>query len=460
MNWQPHDYQRRAVAHVLAHPRCCLFLGCGLGKTVVTLTAAATLLSTCEARRVLVVAPKMVAQSTWRDEAAKWDHLRHLRFAHILGTPAQRARAMEAEADVWVTSRDLFVKVVESCGFRLPWDMVVLDELTSFKTPSSLRVKAMRRCSGITRVVGLTGTPAPNGLLDLWAQMACVDQGAALGTSYTRYRSTYFDCVEHNHIVVKAFPKRGAEEAIRARLAPVCLSMEAADYLALPPLVEVDSWVEAPHMERYREFEREQVLALDGEDVTAATAAALMNKLGQWANGCVYGEGRTEHEVHDAKLLRLAEIVEAAQSPVVCYYQYRSDVARARRALRGLRVAEYDGAASLEAWNAGAYDVLLAHPASVGYGLNMQRGGHVCAWLGTGWNLELCQQAVARLHRQGQREPVVSYRIACRGTVDERCLAALRGKEGTQAALLSALKEIRGRHASQEAAESQNAWQG
>lgn len=451
MRFVPYDYQRQAMQWVVDHPRCCLFLDMGLGKTVATLTAMQQLMDDCEVSRVLVVAPKKVAEATWSTEAAKWDHLRGFRVVKVLGSEKQRNMALAEQADVYVTGRDNFVWLVGKYGGRLPFDALVIDELTSFKSPKSERFKAMRiATAGMERVIGLTGTPAPNGLVDLWAQMYCIDQGERLGKSVTRYRETYFSQHKWNNITVRCELRPGCEEVIRKRIADICLSMQAKDYLQLPDLIVCDEKVTLGKraMDGYLKFEREKVMEFQtahGDEpahVLAASAAGLMNKLSQYANGAIYDGDRQVHEIHDEKLVRLAELVEAANSSgsgVLVFYQYQHDVPRITAYLKGKRVRKYQGEDDLNAWNAGEVDVLLAHPASTAYGLNMQRGGHYIVWMGMGWNLELYQQANARLHRQGQTHPVIVYRLMCEGTVDERASAALEGKKSVQQGLLDGL---------------------
>lgn len=447
MKFSPYPYQKAAVKWILDRPRCALFLDMGLGKTVVTLTAVKLLMDDCEVTRTLVVAPKRVAESTWATESAKWDHLSGLRVSLVLGDVKARRKALAADADVYVVSRDLFVWLCGECRWMLPFDMLVLDELSSFKSAGSLRSKAVRKVTaGFSRVVGLTGTPAANGLGDLWAEMYCIDCGERLGKYRTRFRDAYFSCVVWNNVVIKEIPKPGAREAIEGALADICLSMRAEDYLSLPPMVERDIPVVLPEkaMREYRTLERDSVLSLPEGDVTAVSAAALVSKLSQCANGSVYDENGEARKVHGAKAERLAEIVEAAGgSPVLVFYEFLHDVPAIEAALRGWRVRRYGGPSDLDDWNAGKVDVMLAHPASVAYGLNMQGGGHYVVWYGLTWNLELYTQANARLHRQGQRYPVTVLRLLGRGTVDERAAAALRGKDSEQTALLKAIRDMR-----------------
>lgn len=454
MKYVPYEYQRTAHEWIIRHPYCCLFLDMGLGKTVTTLTALRKLMDWGEVSRVLVVAPKKVAETTWTTEAAKWDHLCDLRVVKVAGTERRRRQALETPADVFVLGRDNFVWLAGLYNGRLPFDAVVLDELTGFKGPSSRRFKAMRLCrKSLERVIGLTGTPAPNGLKDLWGQLCVVDGGERLGTAVTRFREAYFDCFRRNNIIIRMTPKRGAADAIRRKIEDICLSMQSKDYLQLPPLLVHDVRVELSPavMGDYMRFERDMVLALPecsaDKPVTAASAAALMNKLSQYANGAVYDDDGAVRHIHDEKLEALAELVEgAAGSPVLVFYQYRHDIPRILERFKDLRTAVYEGAEELHRWNAGEIDVLLAHPASTAYGLNMQQGGHYIAWYGLGWNLELYQQANARLYRQGQEHPVIVYRLVCAGTVDERAAAALAGKSDMQQSLLDNLKYLIHKH--------------
>ncbi|MBR8705752.1 DEAD/DEAH box helicase [Bacteroides pyogenes] len=452
MIYKPYDYQRTAMQWIVDKPKCGLFLDMGLGKTVSTLTAIQQLIDDCEVSRVLVVAPKKVAETTWSTEAQKWEHLRDLKVVKVLGTEKQRCLALSQKADVYVTGRDNFVWLVGKYGGRLPFDTLVIDELTSFKSAKSERFKAMRiALPSVHRVIGLTGTPAPNGLIDLWAQMYCLDQGERLGRSVTKYREAYFETHRWNNIVVRCDVKKGCEEIIRNKIADICLSMQAKDYLQLPDLITHTATVElTPKVrEAYERFEREKVLEFKTEhgqepaNVLAQSAAGLMNKLAQFANGAVYDDSMQVHEVHSEKLDRLAEIVEAANgNSVLVFYQYKHDVTRIAAKLKGYRVRAYQGEKDLNDWNAGQIDVLLAHPASTAYGLNMQQGGHYIVWFGTGWNLEHYQQANARLHRQGQQHPVQVYKLICAGTVDEKASAALEGKKGVQQSLLDSLNYL------------------
>ena len=453
MRFTPYEYQERAIRFVEDHPRCCLFLDMGLGKTVATLTAIQHLLDWCEISRVLVIAPKKVAEATWSTEAAKWDHLTGMRVVKVMGTEKQRRTALHEDADVYVMGRDSMVWLATECKGRLPFDMVVIDELTSFKTPRSQRFKAFKLSTAqISRIVGLTGTPAPNGLVDLWAQIYCIDRGQRLGQSVTRYRDQYFTAYIWNNIPIRLTPKKGAEEEIRAKIADICLTMQAKDYLQLPDcrVVDVPVHLSDKVMKGYRDFERERVLELkqtvNGDEPTTIlvnSAAAMMNKLSQYANGAVYDAERNVQPIHEEKSERLAELMEEANGEhLLVFYTYKHDLPRIRKVLKGYRVETYEDEDTLKRWNAGEIDVLLAHPASCAYGLNMQFGGHYIVWYGAEWNLELYQQANARLHRQGQKHPVTVYRLVCSGTVDEKAASALDGKKTQQQTLLDGLKEL------------------
>ena len=456
MIYRPYEYQRRATKFVLEHSECGLLLDMGLGKSIITLTAIQELIDDCEISRVLVVAPKKVAETTWTTEAAKWDHLQGMKVAKVLGTEKKRKMALAEKADVYVIGRDNFVWLVGLYGGQLPFDVLVIDELSSFKNSKSQRFKAMRIARpSVRRVIGLTGTPAPNGLIDLWGQMYCIDMGQRLGKSVTKYRESHFETHKWNNIVVRCDVKKGHEDIIRNSIADICLSMQAKDYLQLPDLLMHTISVEmsSATMAAYNKFEREKVLEFkqehDGEtaNILANSAAGLMNKLAQFANGAVYDDERNIHEIHNEKVDKLAEIVEAANgNSVLVFYQFKHDIPRITKKLKGYRVEVYEDEKQLLDWNAGKIDVLLAHPASTAYGLNMQQGGHYIVWFGTGWDLELFQQANARLHRQGQQHPVTVYKLIGAHTVDERASASLENKKVKQQSLLDSLNYLIRKH--------------
>ena len=456
MIYKPYEYQQTAMQWIIDNPRCGLFLDMGLGKTVSTLTAIQQLIDDCEVSRTLVVAPKKVAETTWTTEAEKWEHLKALKVVKVMGTEKQRKLALATKADVYVIGRDSFVWLVGIFGGVLPFDVLVIDELTSFKSSKSNRFKAMRMATPtVKRVIGLTGTPAPNGLIDLWAQMYCIDMGERLGRSVTKYRETYFETHKWNNIVVRCDVKKGCDDIIRRKISDICLSMQAKDYLQLPDLLThtVKVYLSPSVTAAYSKFEKEKVLQFRDEhagepaNVLAQSAAGLMNKLSQFANGSIYDEEKNVHHIHDEKLDRLAEIIEAANgNSVLVFYQYKHDVDSIVRKLKDYTVRVYKDESDLKEWNEGHIDVLLAHPASTAFGLNMQQGGHYIVWYGTGWNLELFQQANARLHRQGQQYPVQVYKLVCANTVDERADAALDNKKGVQQSLLDSLNYLIRKH--------------
>lgn len=451
-----HPYQQKAVEFIKEHRAAALFLQMGLGKSVITLTAISDMLDDVEVSSVLVVAPKKVAESTWAQEVLAWKHLRHIRVSVALGDKRRRMEALARQADIYVTSRDLVAKILQEARIvGRTFDMLVLDELTSFKTYSATRVRAIRKARPFfRRCVGLTGTPTPNGLKDIWTQMYCVDMGASLGRSKTRFMAEYFDMVQHMGITIKCTPKTGAEKKIYKLLEPTVLTMKAEDYLQLPPFIERTIRVQPSEefMKKYRDFERENVLQFVDETdrqpqtVIAANAAALCNKLCQYANGAIYTEEHDVQWLNNEKLEALAELLETAQASgehMLLFYQFQHDVERIQRYCdkAGIKAVKYKTDADLREWNKGNIEVLLAHAASTAYGLNLQQGGHVVAWYGTGWNAEYYQQGNARLYRQGQQEPVRVYRLIVAGTMDDKALRAVEGKIMGQEAMLSALKE-------------------
>lgn len=443
MIYKPHEYQRQATQFLLDHKRAALFLDMGLGKTSITLTAVQELLfERFEVARVLVIAPLRVARDTWPAEVEKWEHLRGLRLSVVVGTEKQRAAALEADADVWVINRENIDWLVNFFAGRVwPFDMLIIDELSSFKNHQSKRFKALKRVLPyVNRVVGLTGTPAPNGLIDLWAQFRVLDGGERLGKSIGRYRRTYFIPEKTNGYVVYSYAlKRGAEDAIYRAIGGITLSMRAGDYLRLPGLTETSYSVDIPVPETYRELRREMVASVSGGVVDAANAAVLAGKLQQLASGAVYGENQEVLLAHDAKLDALEDLVEAANGqPVLVAYWFAHELERIRERLPQARVLSSSG--DFKAWNAGRVSVGLIHPASAGHGLNLQAGGHILIWFSLPWSLEAYQQTVARLYRQGQEKPVSVIRIVAENTIDEQIIQALDAKSVTQSALIDAVK--------------------
>lgn len=434
-------------------PYCALFLSCGLGKTVTTLTAILDLLEGCVISKVLVIAPKRVTQVTWRDEINNWNHLKGLRLSIIDGTADQRRAAMMADADIYAVSRDNITWLIQEYGgVRIPFDMVVIDELTSFKNHASKRFKALRKVRKfIPRVVGLTGTPSPNGLIDLWSQMYLIDEGQRLGKSIGRYRDEFFTVGQRNGDIVYSYiPKSPAEETeqkISTRISDICLSMSAEDYLKMPDKIMIYDNVEMDEKDyrRYKEFERERILELidSDEPLSAASAAALSNKLQQFANGAVYDSERNVMQVHDQKIEKLKELVEAANgNPVLIAYSFKHDLDKITEALKEYKPVKLQTPADVQRWNEGKIQVLITHPASCGHGLNLQKGGNTIIWYGNTWSLELYLQFNARLYRQGQKKPVYIHHIVTKGTVDEKIIRSLGGKKDTQDGLMNCIKEL------------------
>lgn len=444
MKYIPHAYQQYAKDKLIELPEAALFLDLGLGKTVTTLTAIDELMyDRFEVNRVLVIAPKRVAEDTWTTEAEKWDHLNHLKISRVLGSRKEREAALQEEADIYVINRENVVWLVERFRKNWPFDMVVVDELSSFKSNQAKRFKALRQVRPlIRRFVGLTGTPAPNGLLDLWPQMYLIDRGERLGKTISGYRNRYFYPEKSNGYVVYSYaPKPGAEEAIQKKIADICVSMKAEDYLAMQELTVNDISVKlsASEMRLYRKLEREKLMEIQGEEVTALTAASVYNKLLQMANGGIYTDAGDALEIHRKKLEALEEIVDtAAGQPVLVFYNYRHDYTRLAECFPEARTLKNQQ--DIRDWNEGRIPILLAQPASMGHGLNLQAGGHIIVWYGLNWSLELYQQANARLYRQGQKNGVIIHRLIAKGTVDEDVIRRLESKDQTQGSLLQSLK--------------------
>ena len=449
MKFIPHDYQKRAVSFIREHEAAGLFLEMGLGKTVITLTAIDELMNdSFEVSRVLVIAPLRVAEDTWSRESNKWDHLKHLKISKILGSAADRIRALKAQADIYVINREnvvWLVEYLEENRMKWPFDMVVIDELSSFKNNQAKRFKALRRMRpAIDRIVGLTGTPAANSLMDLWAEMYLLDRGERLGRTLTAYRGNWFRPGYGNgYVTYKWEPRRGALEAITKRIADITVSMKAEDYLTLPDKVEstIEVSLDEKGLKAYKEMEKESLIELEGEEIAALDAAAVMSKLLQMANGFIYDEAHNPRHIHEAKLDALGEILEAAESPVLVYYNFQADKDAILSRFHEAKLLENDS--TIEEWNKGKIKILLAHPASAGYGLNLQDGGHIMAWYGLPWSLEQYRQAVARLQRQGQKYPVMVYHLIAKGTVDEQVVASLSKKDMTQSALINILRDRR-----------------
>jgi len=437
-----HSYQLRAVDFIQQRKRCALWLDMGLGKSVTTLTAAADLLDGFAVSRVLVIAPLRVANSVWRQEAALWDHLRHLKVQVCTGTEKARLSALQSQADVYVINRENVPWLVAQYGKRWPFDCVVIDEASSFKNASSQRFKALRKTLPDTEyMILLTGTPSPNGLLDLWSQIYLIDFGNTLGRTMTAYKQRFF---EQDYMGYKFTPRAGSAEKIHALLRPHVLSMSAADYLQLPDRIDLIERVKLPAaaLQAYRDFEKTLLAELpDGEEVEAMSAAVLANKLLQFSNGAMYTDDLGNwSEIHDAKLEALADLIE--QNPnenILLAYNYKTDLVRLQKRFPQARVLDKNPD-TVRAWNDGEIELLLAHPASAGHGLNLQRGGSLIIWFGLNWSLELYQQFNARLHRQGQDKPVRVVHLIADDCIDERVMGVLSDKTAMQSALLQALK--------------------
>nr|DAP59453.1 MAG TPA: Chromatin remodeling complex ATPase [Caudoviricetes sp.] len=447
MNFIPHDYQKYCIDRIISDSNLGLFLDMGLGKTVITLTAVNELIyNRFEVGKVLVIAPKKVAETTWTNEAQKWEHLHNLRISRVIGTLSQRVRALNTPADVYVINRENVPWLVEYDRNAWRFDMVVIDELSSFKSSKAQRFKSLCYVrQHIKRLVGLTGTPASNGLIDLWAQIYLLDEGERLGKKITHFRAKYCDCNTHGGHFSTYAMKPGAEESIRAAISDICISMKAEDYLQLPEctVVDVPVYMDKRTEKRYEEFEREMLLQIDENTLDAGTAAVLSGKLMQFANGAVYDENRNAVEIHSGKLDTLSELVEGLNGQhALIFYNFRHDLERILRHLEKspLSIRELKTDQDQADWNAGKIDLLLAHPASAGYGLNLQQGGHHVIWFGLNWSLELYEQANKRLHRQGQQERVIIHRLITQNTRDADVADALAGKQDVQNALLEALK--------------------
>ena len=441
MKYKPHEYQTFATNFVLEHPACGLILDMGLGKSVITLSALwSLLLDSFDVGKVLVVAPKRVAENTWPTELAKWDHLDGLTWSLVLGSEKDRRAALQRRAKIYIINRENVAWLVDH--YRWDFDTLVIDELSSFKSSKAQRFRALKRVRPrISRVIGLTGTPQPNGLLDLWPQMYLLDMGQRLGRFVGGYRERFFLPDKRNREVIFSYkPKEGAEEKIYELISDICISMKATDFLDMPELVSSQIEVKMSDRERklYEDFERDMVLHLKDGDLDAVNAAALSNKLVQMANGAVYGDNRQVHHIHDRKLDALEDIIEAANGkPLLVAYWFKHDLERIRQRFD---VRTIDRPEDIADWNAGKIPVALIHPASAGHGLNLQDGGSTIVWFGLTWSLELYQQLNARLWRQGQKHTVVIQHLVTAGTHDEDIVGALEQKDMSQTALIAAVK--------------------
>ena len=449
MRYNPHEYQRFTTEYIEAHPVSAIFLDCGLGKTSITLTAVNDLMfDSFEIHRVLVVAPIRVASYSWPAEIEKWDHLEGLKYSVAVGTAAERLAALKRKADIYLINRENVQWLISESGIPFDFDMVVIDELSSFKNHQTKRFKALMKVRPkVKRIVGLTGTPSSNGLMDLWAEFRLLDMGERLGRFIGQYRTSYFRPDKQNGQVVFSYkPLPGAEKQIYGKISDITISMKSTDHLQMPELINSRYTVYLSEKEdsRYADLKKDLVLQLPDGDITAANAASLSGKLSQMANGAIYTDAGETVAIHERKLDALEDIIEAANGkPVLVAYWFRHDLERITERLHKLKIPCFrlDTDGSIRKWNAGEIPVALIHPASAGHGLNLQGGGNTLVWFGLTWSLELYQQTVARLWRQGQQsETVVVQHIITKGTIDERIMKALSEKDTTQAALIDAVK--------------------
>lgn len=449
MKFKPHDYQKYATQFIKKNPIAALLLDMGLGKTIITLTAIHDLMfDSFEVQKVLIIAPLRVARDTWSAEIEKWEHLKHLTYSVAVGTVEERISALKQKADIYIINRENIQWLVEESGIPFDFQMIVIDELSSFKNHQTKRFKALMKVRPkAKRIVGLTGTPSSNGLMDLYAEFRLLDMGERLGRFIGQFRNTYFTPDKRNGMIVYSYkPLPYAEDAIYEKISDITISMRAADHLNMPELIMSEHCVEmsAEEKEKYMELKKELILELPDSEITAANAASLSNKLSQMANGAIYDDSKQTVRIHDRKLDALEDIIEAANGkPILVAYWFKHDLERIKERLHKLHIpfSTMDKSDSIRKWNNGELPVALIHPASAGHGLNLQSGGSCLVWFGLTWSLELYQQTNARLWRQGQKSAtVVIQHIITKGTVDERIMKALQDKDETQTALLEAVK--------------------
>lgn len=449
MKYEADDYQKYATTFIEEHPVSAILLDMGLGKSVITLTAINDLLfDSFEIHRVLVIAPLRVARDTWPAELEKWEHLHGLIYSVAVGTEVQRKAALLQKADIFIINRENVEWLVEKSGLPFNYDMVVVDELSSFKSYQAKRFRSLMKVRPfVKRITGLTGTPSSNGLMDLWAEFKLLDMGKRLGRFITHFREAYFVPDKRNQQIVFSYkPKPGAEAAIYRLVSDITISMKSTDYLKMPECVinEVPVRLSEKEMECYQTLKDDMILSLDGQDIDAANAVGLSNKLAQMANGAVYGEEKNIIAIHDRKLDALEDLIEAANGkPVLVAYWFKHDLTRIEERLhkRHIPFSKLDSTDSIRRWNAGELPVALVHPASAGHGLNLQSGGSTLIWFGLTWSLELYQQTNARLWRQGQTaDTVVIHHLIAEDTIDEKIMSALKKKDKTQSALIDAVK--------------------
>ena len=450
MIFTPHAYQQHCIEKIQEIKKIGLFLDMGLGKTVTTLTAIKDLkYNRFQVRKVLVIAPKKVAEGTWTKEKDKWDHTKMLRVSPVLGSLSKRIRALNTPADIYIINRENVVWLVDYYRNAWPFDMVVVDESSSFKSHTAKRFKALASMGGhIDRLIELTGTPSPNGLNDLWSQVFLLDGGERLGKKYTQFRERYFDPGDRgNNVIYNYKVKPGSEGSILEKISDICISMKSEDYLQLPDVTynQIPVILDPKSSKAYYDLEAKMVLALPEaeEEISVTSAAALSNKLLQLANGALYDEDHNVHEIHNCKIEAFMELIESLQGkPALVFYNYQHDRDRILKALKdsGLRVRELKTTQDEDDWNNREIDILLTHPASSAYGLNLQQGGNHVIWFGLNWNYELYTQANKRLHRQGQKEKVIIHHLVCSGTRDEDVMQALDRKDDVQNWVMESLK--------------------
>ena len=443
MRYVAHNYQNYAKDFILAHKVSALFLDCGLGKTITTLTAINELMyDSFEISKVLIIAPLRVAQSTWKDEIEKWDHLNLLRYSIVVGDEKERLKALKQNSDIYIINRENVDWLVTKSGIDFNFDMLVIDELSSFKSHTSKRFKSLLKIRPyFERVVGLTGTPSSNGLMDLWAEFRVLDLGERLGRYITHYRNEYFLPDKRNGAVIFSYkPQPNAEERIYRRLADMTISMKSTEYLKMPELIlnELEINLDEEDQMKYKKFKKEMVMTIQEKEIDAINAASLSNKLIQLANGSIYDEDKKFYEVHNKKLDKLEEIIESANGkPVLVAYWFKADKERIEKRFK---VREIKTADDIKQWNMGMIGLALIHPASAGHGLNLQSGGFTLVWFSLTWSLELYQQTNARLYRQGQKDTVVIHHLITKNTIDEDIMKSLKRKDKTQEALMRAVK--------------------
>jgi len=437
-----HDYQNNSIEFFKTQKRCALFLSMGMGKTTTTLTAVTDLIDSFAVEKVLIIAPLRVANSVWKQECESWQHLEGLKVSVCTGSERNRLAALQTSADIYTINRENIKWLVDFYGKKWPFDCVIIDESSSFKNASSQRFKALKKVAPLTNyMLLLTGTPSPNGLLDLWPQLHLIDFGERLGRTMTAYKQRFF---ESDYMGYNFTPREGSQAKIEKLISDKCLSMTADDYLELPARIDIVEKLQLPKkvLKQYQEFEKEMFIDFENsEAVEALSAAVLANKLLQFANGCLYtDELKNYEELHKVKLDALADLIEANQGEnILIAYNYKSDLERLIKRFPDARILDKNQT-TIDDWNAGTIPVLLAHPASAGHGLNIQKGGALIVWFGLNWSLELYQQFNARLHRQGQKKPVRIVHLVCEDTIDERVLQVINDKDATQNGLIQALK--------------------